>query len=267
MKKALSVDKGLLVGIVIFVLFIIVGLFAKWIAPHPPLAIQLDVRLQPPSVEYWFGTDHLGRCIFSRIIYGVQTTITTAIAITLITLLISLPIGLVSGYWRGRADQFFMRVVDGTLSLPDVVLTIAIVGILGPGFVNMVIAIVLVRWANYVRFIRSLAIKAGKEEFILSARMSGNSHLSILRKYIFPQIKKPVFVFIALDLGRVVLLMAGLSFLGLGVQPPTPEWGVMLHDATSYFQLAPHIMIFPGLAILLFVLCCQLTSERLKKET
>ncbi|WP_209121225.1 nickel transporter permease [Alkalihalobacillus sp. BA299] len=265
MKKARQLNKGLTVGVGIFVLFLLLGLFAKWLTPHDPLMINLEHRLNPPSMDYWFGTDHLGRCIFSRILYGIQTTVSSAIFIMAFTLLISLPIGLTAGYWRGRTDHFFMRIVDGTLALPDVIVTIAIVGILGPGFVNMLVAIVLVRWANYVRFIRSLVLKVGNEDFILSARMSGNSHIRIIKRYILPQIMTPTLVFVALDLGRIVLLMAGLSFLGLGVQPPTPEWGVMLYDATSYFQIAPHIMIFPGLAIMFFVLSCQLMSERLKK--
>ncbi|GAE36106.1 ABC transporter permease [Halalkalibacter akibai] len=159
-----------------------------------------------------------------------------------------------------------MRMVDGTLALPDMILTIAIVGILGPGYFHMILAIVIVRWANYVRFIRSLVLKTTKEEFILTARISGNSHGRILKNYIFPFIASPILIFGALDMGRIVLLLSGISFLGLGAQPPTPEWGVMLHDATAYFQIAPHVMIFPGLAIATFVLGCQLISERRKSN-
>jgi ABC-type dipeptide/oligopeptide/nickel transport system permease subunit len=158
-----------------------------------------------------------------------------------------------------------MRLVDGTFAIPDIVLTIAIIGLLGPGFFNMLLAIIIVRWANYVRFIRSLVLKVGKEDYIFSARMSGNSYIRIMRRHILPVILSPIIVFGALDMGRIVLLIAGLSFLGLGTQPPTPEWGVMLYDATGYFQVAPHVMIFPGFTILLFVLACQLIGDRFRK--
>jgi peptide/nickel transport system permease protein len=266
MKKIRQrLDVSLILGIGLLVLIIMSGLFASWLSPHDPLTINLSNRLTSPSWDYPFGTDHLGRCILSRIIYGIKTTVTSAVLIMVFTLIISFPIGLLTGYLRGRTDHIFMRMVDGTLAFPDIVLTIAIVGILGPGFFNMILAIIMVRWANYVRLIRSLVLKVGKEDFIISARMSGNSHIRIMQRYILPQILSPVIVFGALDIGRIVLLIAGLSFLGLGTQPPTPEWGVMLHDATAYFQIAPHVMIFPGLAIMLFVLSCQLISDRLKR--
>ncbi|WP_100407086.1 nickel transporter permease [Bacillus solitudinis] len=256
---------SLLLGIGLLISIILIGLAAPWLSPHDPLTINLNERLSPPGGIYPLGTDHLGRCLLSRILFGIRTTVTSAWLIMMFTLLISLPIGLVSGYIQGRTDHFMMRIVDGIFAIPDIVLTIAIVGILGPGFFNMIVAIILVRWANYVRLIRSLVIKVEKEDYILSARMSGNSHVRIMWRHILPQIYSPMLVFGALDMGRIVILIAGLSFIGLGTQPPTPEWGVMLHDATSYFQMAPHVMIFPGLAILFFVVACQLVSERLGK--
>jgi peptide/nickel transport system permease protein len=261
----LELDKNFIVGVGILLLIILIGFLAPWVTRHDPLAINLSIRLSSPSWEYWLGTDHLGRCILSRIIFGIKTTVTSSFFIMIFTLMISLPLGLLAGYLHGRADSILMRIVDGVLAFPNIVLAVAIVGILGPGFLHMIIAIIMVRWANYVRIIRSLVIKVGKEDYILSARMAGNSHFRIMRRYILPQIISPIIVFGALDIGRIVLLIAGLSFLGLGAQPPTPEWGVMLHDATNYFQISPHVMIFPGLAIMLFVLSCQLVSERLHK--
>ncbi|ARK30007.1 ABC transporter permease [Halalkalibacter krulwichiae] len=253
-----------LIGAFLLLGTILVGLLAPWLSPHDPLSIHVANRLHPPTWEYPFGTDHLGRCILSRMMYGIRTTVTTAFLIMTFTMMISIPLGLVTAYNRGRSDHFIMRLVDGTLALPDIIITIAIVGILGPGYLHMIMAIVVVRWASYVRFIRSLVIKTTKEDFILTARISGNSHYRIMKNYIFPFISSPILIFAALDMGRIVLLISGLSFLGLGAQPPTPEWGVMLHDATAYFQIAPHVMIFPGLAIMLFVLGCQLISERRK---
>ncbi|UFJ43325.1 ABC transporter permease subunit [Brevibacillus humidisoli] len=261
-----GIDKGFLTGVGLLFLIMLIGAFAPSISPHDPLAIQLSNRLSPPSWDFPFGTDHLGRCVFSRILYGIRISVTSAFLIMLLTLLISLPIGLMTGFLRGRADRFLMRMIDSTLAIPDIVLTIAIVGLLGPSLVHLILAIIMVRWASYVRLIRSLVQKVCQEEYILSARMAGNSRLRIMWRYILPQIASPIGIFGALDMGRIVLMMAGLSFLGLGPQPPTPEWGVMLHDATAYFQLAPHVMIFPGLAILLFVLCCQFISERYRKS-
>nr|WP_077215288.1 nickel transporter permease [Bacillus dakarensis] len=265
MKRLQQVNKGLLAGVAILIGFFLLGLFAPWIAPHDPLIVNLAARLQSPSWTYPFGTDQLGRCILSRIIYGVRISVTSALVIMFLTLLISIPIALFTGYVRGRSDHMVMRIIDSALAIPDIVLTIAIVGLLGPGLVNMVIAIVVVRWASYVRFIRSLVVKISQEEYILSARMAGNSHFRILKRYVLPQIGMPVLVFSALDMGKIVLNIAGLSFLGLGSQPPTPEWGAMLNDATGYFQISPYVMLFPGLAIVLFVLACQLVSESLGK--
>lgn len=265
MKKIVpSTNVHLTLGLGLLMAIIVMGLLAPWLSPNDPLAINLSNRLSAPSWAYPFGTDHLGRCVLSRVIYGIRITVTSSALMMILALMISLPIGLITGYLRGRADHMMMRVIEGTLAIPDMVLTIAIVGLLGPGLWNMMLAVILVRWATYVRMIRSLVLKACKEDYIWSARMAGNSHLRIMWRYIVPQIISPVMVFTALDMGRLVLLIAGLSFLGLGAQPPTPEWGAMLHDATSYFQIAPHVMIFPGLAILLFVLSCQLISDRLQ---
>ncbi|MCM3675844.1 MULTISPECIES: nickel transporter permease [Peribacillus] len=268
MKNVLhSLNRGVIVGASLLAIIFLIGLLAPWVSPHNPLDINLSNRLSSPSWEYPFGTDHLGRCVLSRIFFGIRISVVSAFGIMIFTLIISLPIGLLTGYLRGRTDHTFMRVIDGTLAIPDFVLTITIVGVLGPGFVNLIIAITMVRWANYVRLIRSLVIKVCEEDYLLSARMSGNSHLRILKRYVLPEIISSLVVFGALDMGKIVLLIAGLSFLGLGVQPPSPEWGVMLHDATSYFQIAPHVMIFPGLAILFFVTACQLISDRFNKTT
>ena len=264
-KGLKQINMGLLVGGAILFSISLAGLFASWIAPHDPLAVNLSARLQSPNWTYLLGTDHLGRCILSRIIYGVRISVTSSLIIMFFTMLISIPIALLTGYVRGRSDHIMMRIIDSTLAIPDIVLTIAIVGLLGPGLVNMVIAIVVVRWASYVRFIRSLVVKVSQEDYILSARMAGNSHFRIVRRYILPQIRMPIMVFSALDMGKIVLNIAGLSFLGLGSQPPIPEWGAMLNDATAYFQISPHVMFFPGLSIVMFVLACQLVSEKLEE--
>lgn len=262
-EKFKQVNIGLYIGGSILLFIFIVGVFAPLIAPHDPLAVNLTARLQSSNWTYPFGTDHLGRCILSRIIYGIRISVAAAFVIMFLTLLISIPIALVTGYIRGRIDYLLMRLIDGTLAIPDIVLTIAIIGLLGPGFGNMIFAIVLVRWATYVRFIRSLVVKITQEDYIFSAKMAGNSHVHILKRYIFPQIMQPIIIYSALDMGKIVLNIAALSFLGLGSQPPTPEWGAMLNDATNYFQVSPHVMFFPGAAIVFFIIGCQLISEKL----
>ncbi|WP_232725492.1 ABC transporter permease [Bacillus sp. FJAT-44742] len=254
------------VGVTGIIFILLAGLFAPGIAPHDPLAVDTTNRLMSPNLAYPFGTDHLGRCVLSRIIYGIRVTVIASFCIMFFTITVSLPIALVTGYIRGKTDHMFMRLIDGILAVPDFVLTLAIIGMLGPSLMNMVIAIVMVRWAEYVRFIRSLVLKEEREDYILYSRMMGNSLLRVLFRYILPQISSRVLVFAALDLGRIVLLVAGLSFLGVGVQPPIPEWGVMLKDATAYFQVAPHLMIFPGIAVVLFVLICQLFSDRFSES-
>ncbi|MFP3887776.1 ABC transporter permease subunit [Priestia filamentosa] len=253
-------------GVSFLIVLLLVGLLAPLLAPHNPLDTNLTQRLHPPNSTYPFGTDHVGRCILSRILYGMRISVGGAFLIMISTLLISLPIGLLAGY-KSRKGTFFLRIMDGFLAVPDIVLTIAIVGVLGQGFINMMIAVVIVRWANYVRIVRSFVLNICEEDYIKGARMAGNTHFQVMVRYIIPSIFTPLAVFISLDMGKIVLLMAGLSFLGLGVQPPTPEWGVMLHNGASYFQSAPHVMLFPGLFVLLFVLACQLISEDLKKNS
>lgn len=253
-------------GYILLSLFVVFALFAKWLAPIDPYETSLGERLQPPSSEHWFGTDQLGRDLFARIVYGTQISVTAALVILVMTLLISLPIALLNGYIKGRTDQFFMRFLDSILAIPDIVLTIAIVGLLGPSFFNMIIAIIVVRWASYVRFIRSLVLPLATAPYVIAGRLAGNSHMRLLWRYILPQIIHPIIVFSTLDIGKIVLNIAALSFLGLGAQPPVPEWGAMLNDAMNYFQLAPHMMIFPGLAIFLFVLSCQLVGAQFQKE-
>jgi peptide/nickel transport system permease protein len=249
------------VGISLLLFIFVIGLLAPWVSPHGPLAVDLSKRLLSPNIQYPFGTDHLGRCILSRIIYGIRVSVIYSVIIMLSSFVVSLPIALFIGYFRGRVDYVVMRFIDVTLAIPDMVLTITIVGILGPSLLNMIMAILIVRWTSYVRLIRSLVMKACEEDYILSARMSGNSHFRIKRRYIFPVILPNLVLFGTLDMGKIVLFIAALSFLGLGTQPPTPEWGSMLHDATSYFQVAPFVMIFPGMAIFLFILACQLIGD------
>ncbi|WLR57778.1 ABC transporter permease subunit [Mesobacillus subterraneus] len=245
------------------VLFILV-LGAPFIAPHDPTEVQLSERLKPMSSEYLFGTDHMGRDIVSRILVGAQTTVGTSMLVLILALGIGLPIGLLSGYIGGALDRFFMRIVDAFLAFPDFIIAIVLSGLLGPGMVNLVVALVTVKWVNYARLVRSTVLSEKQKEYISVAKINGLSSFTILRKHIIPHVVGNLVVYASLDLGKVILVIASLSYIGLGAQPPTPEWGAMLNEGSNFFHNAPQLMYIPGLAIMLVVLILNLLGDSLR---
>lgn len=262
--KRLLADRLALAGLVIILLVVTAGIMAPYLAPNDPEKVVLSQKLASPSVEYPLGTDHLGRCILSRLIYGTRVSLSTA-AIALATImLISIPLGTVSGYLGGRLDNLVMRVVDVLLAFPGLVLALVIAGMLGPGLLNVMIAVAAVWWVGYARVIRGVVLSVKEKEFVLAARSSGTSHLGIIIRHILPNVLSPVIVLATLDMGSLILAISGLSFLGLGAQPPTPEWGVMLNDGRPYMQVEPRLMIYPGLAIMTVVLAFNLLGDGLR---
>jgi peptide/nickel transport system permease protein len=232
--------------------------------PHDPFQIDMANRLQEPSSSHWLGTDQLGRDVFSRIIYGAKLTIGLGLLAIVLAILIGVPIGLFSGYIGGRMDAFFMRLIDGILAFPDFILAIAIAGILGPSLTNIIIAIVLVRWIVYARVVRSIVLVEKEKEYVLVSRISDSSSFKTIRMHLLPQVLPDIIVMAAIDIGKVILVISALSYIGLGAQPPIPEWGAMLNEGRAYFQVVPTLMIFPGVAIMLTVLCCNLIGDGLK---
>ncbi|MBM7661816.1 peptide/nickel transport system permease protein [Bacillus mesophilus] len=249
--------------------FLAIGLslltfFGSSLVPHDPFYVDMGNRLQGASFTHWLGTDQLGRDVFSRIIYGAKLTIGLGIFAILVAIIIGVPIGLLSGFYGGRIDAFLMRVVDGILSFPDFILAIAIAGILGPNLTNVIIAIVLVRWIVYARVVRGLVLAEKEKEYVLASKLSHSSAFKTIRVHLIPHVMPDIIVMAAIDIGKIILLISALSYIGIGAQPPIPEWGAMLNEGRSYFQVVPSLMIYPGLAIMVTVLCCNLLGDGLK---
>lgn len=212
------------------------------------------------------GTDHLGRDILTRLLLGAQQTIGFSALALGVALLVGIPIGLISGYKRGVVDQLFMRIADSFLAFPDTVVAIVLSGLLGPGIGNLVFAIVMVKWVNYARLVRSTVLSESQKEYVLVARTNGLSALQIMKKHLAPHIIGYVLVMASLDLGKIILLISSLSYIGLGAQPPVPEWGAMLNDSRPYFQSNPELMIYPGLAIVGVVLVTNIIGDYLRDQ-
>lgn len=245
-------------------IIILLTLLGPTIVPNDPLTVEMSERLKGPSFEYPLGTDHMGRCIFSRLVVGSQITLGISGLVIISVTLIGVPIGLIAGYLGGRVDSVLMRMVDGFGALPEFILAIAISGFLGPSLFNVMLAILLVKWINYARVVRSIVLSEREKEYVLIARVSGCSTSTILRRHLLPQIISPIMVLASLDIGKIILIISSLSYLGLGAQPPTPEWGAMLNDGRAYFQTVPELMIYPGVAIMLVVISCNLIGDGLR---
>ncbi len=251
-------------GMVLYGFFLILAFTGSWLAPNDPLLIQMSERLQPPSFTYPLGTDHLGRCILSRIMAGTHTTLGLSTAVIVAVAVIGVPIGFLSGYKGGRIDAWLMRVADGAGALPEFLVAVAVAGFLGPGLWNVLLAIACVKWIAYARIVRGVVQTEREKEYVLASIVSGSSGWTIIRRHLLRQAASPLAILVAGDIGRTILLLSALSYLGLGAQPPAPEWGAMLNDGRPYFQAAPALMLYPGLCILLVVLACNMVSDGLR---
>ena len=257
-------NKLALFGVLILFMLVFIAIFAPFIAPHDPVDQELKKRLSPPSSEYPLGTDHLGRCILSRLIYGARISLPIAMMVVGITFAIGVTTGAISGYLGGIADETIMRIVDVFLTFPGLILALGIIAALGPGLYNAMIALVVVGWAGYTRIVRGSVLAVKEKEFVEGARGLGASDSYILVRHILPNVIAPVIPMAMLGMGYVILAVAGLSFLGLGAQPPTPEWGAMLNDGRVFMRSAPQLMIFPGLAIMITVLAFNFLGDGLR---
>ena len=255
--------KSPLVGLAIIMIIILVAILAPYIAPYDP-DMYSRTRVVPPSFEHWFGIDHLGRDVLSRVIYGARISLVIGVLSVLIALAIGVFLGVVAGYFGGIIDTVIMRSMDVMMALPYVLMAILIAAVLGPSLENAILSIGIVRIPRFARLTRACTITTKKLQYIEAAQSIGASHTWIITRDILPNIFGPIIVYATLSLGDSILGAAVLSFLGLGAQPPIPEWGAMLNEAQRYITRAPYLSIFPGMAIFLTVLGFNLFGDGLR---
>lgn len=250
------------IGISIAVAWVLIAIFAPLIAPYGPLE-QSFTPSQPPSLHHLFGTDELGRDVLSRVIYGSRITLPVGVLLVTLAATIGGAIGAVAGYFRGPVDGVLMRGADLVFAFPPIILAMVVAAVLGKGLHNAALAIVVVAWPSYARVVRGLVLSVGDSEYVQSARLLGASARRTLLRDVVPNVAGPVLVLATLDLANAILLLSGLSFLGLGAQPPQPEWGSMVADGTQYFQWW-WMGTFPGLAIFTVVLAFNFLGDSLR---
>jgi peptide/nickel transport system permease protein len=252
-------------GILLVLLFVAMALLAPWLAPANPSSIDLLHRLAPPSAHHWFGTDELGRDILSRIIYGARLSLTVAVSVVACSLSLGIILGGLAGYYGGATDTVLnIFAMNAFMALPGILLAIAFVAFLGPGLINLILALSIGGWVGYARLVRGQVLAVREREFVEAARALGASDLRIFFRHILPNIIQPLIVQSAIGMAGAVLAEATLSFLGLGVPPPTASWGSMLNDARSHLFDAPHLVVFPAIAVMLCVLSFNFIGDALR---
>ncbi|MBD0381387.1 nickel ABC transporter permease subunit NikC [Paenibacillus sedimenti] len=262
-RTGLRSQKTALVCLGFLLVLFILTILAPWISPHDPIQVNLALKLQPPSLDYPLGTDHLGRCILSRLLHGARVSLGFASLIFISSLGIGLFVGAIAGYIGGLIDFVLMRFCEGVMSFPNLVLILGLVGIFGPGLPQVVLAMMLVQWVYYARMFRGMVISLKERNFITAARISGSSQWKIIRQHIIPNVLPPIVVMGTLEMGWAIMDISALSFLGLGIQPPAPEWGAMIHEGKSFIRSNPELMLYPGIMILLVVVSFNLLGEAL----
>lgn len=259
-------NAALTIGILLFLLISIMAITAPTISPHNPAEMHFEERLSPPSASFPLGTDQFGRCIFSRIIYGAQTSLSIAVISTLIVVPLGIIIGMYAGYFS-RFDAFLMRLTDILLAFPNIVLAIAIIGVVGPSPEGIILSFSIPGWAKYARMIRGSTLSLKNSGFVEAARALGASDRYILFRHILPNSYGPIIEIATLGLGSRIIAISGLGFLGLGIQPPTPELGAILKDGLVYLQTTPMMALSAGGVIMLFVLATNLIGSELRSIT
>ncbi|UCE54207.1 MAG: ABC transporter permease [Desulfobacterales bacterium] len=257
-------NKAALVGAVLILMYVLSALLAPVLFTGNPSAPNLINSLETPTLKNPLGTDELGRSILGRIIYGSRISLLIAVGVVSVGIVLGIPLGLVSGYYGGKIDFSIQRVTDTLLAFPGFLLALALVAVLGVGFKNTVISIGISMVPMYIRLVRGCVLSVREEDYVEAARAVGTRDVIILIRHILPNVMVPITVQTSLSMGMAILFAAGLGFLGIGVQPPTPEWGTMLGSARSYLFHAPHVATFPGIAIFLAVLSFNLLGDGLR---
>jgi peptide/nickel transport system permease protein len=256
--------KGAVIGTALVLAFIALAIAAPWVAPHDPLAQDLSVRLQPPSAAHWLGTDDFGRDVLSRVVWGSRVSLRLGLVAVALALAVGGMIGLLAGFYGGWFDLIAMRFMDLMLAFPSILLSIVVVAILGPSLTNAMIAVGVMAVPQYARILRGSVLQVRGLEYVQAARALGAADARILRSAVLPNVAGPVIVTASLGLATAVLEAAGLSFLGLGAQPPTPEWGSMLSQGRELILIAPWVLTAPGVAVFLSVLGFNLVGDALR---
>jgi len=252
-------------GLAAVVLLALLAIFAPWLAPFDPAAQELPGRLAPPGAAHWMGTDELGRDVLSRILFGARVSMTVGVCVVLGSGLVGLLLGSLAGYFGGWLDRVVnVLLINAFLSFPGVLLAIAFAAFLGPGMEKVILALVITGWAGYARLARAQVLKVKEMEFVLAARSLGASHARILLRHLLPNILQPVLVQATIGLAGAILAESTLSFLGLGVLAPMPSWGAMLNDARGHLFDAPHLVVFPALAVMFAVFAFNLLGDALR---
>jgi len=262
--KLVSANKPALIGGVLVICLAVIALVAPLISGYAPDGQSMAEKLQPPSRLHLLGTDELGRDVFSRMIFGSRISLSVGFAAVLISTLIGLLVGAVSGYFGGWIDQFFMRLVDIVLSVPALFFILMLVVFLGPSIFNVMVIIGLTTWTDLARLVRAEVLSLKNREYVLAARASGASHARIIIRHILPNAMAPVFVSVTFGVAGAILIESGLSFLGLGVQPPDPSWGNILTSGKDYIETAWWLTAFPGMAIFVTIISYNLLGEGLR---
>jgi peptide/nickel transport system permease protein len=252
------------VGAAIVLVVIVAALFGPIVAPFDPSVQEMPLRLEGPTGLHWFGLDELGRDIFTRVLYGARISLLVGIVVVGVSATVGIALGAIAGYFGGRVDEVISRIIDVLLAFPGLLLAIALVAVLGPSLTNVVMALTLIGWVGYARLVRGQVLRAREFEFVQAARALGASTPRILLRHIIPTTLPAVTVQATLGMGGAILNEASLSFLGLGVQPPTPSWGTMLNYGRGHLLDAPHLTIFPGVAIAILVLGFNFLGDGLR---
>lgn len=247
--------------VVALLLFVIL---APYIAPYNPIDGSMQEAFQEPSAEHWLGTDKLGRDYFSRILYGGRNSLKGVLILVLLVFTIGTSLGTVAGYVGGKIDTLIMRLADIMISFPGIILAITIAGMLGGSLINAVLALVIVTWPKYARLARSLVLKVKDKEFIHAAIVNGGTNRHIVWKHILPNILPLLIITSATDIGALMMELAGLSFLGFGIQPPSPEWGAMINEGRQQLLTTPWLMVYPGIAIFITIIIFNLWGDSLR---
>ncbi|UTR16395.1 ABC transporter permease [Salipaludibacillus sp. LMS25] len=264
MWRKLRTNRLAMAGGFMIIFFLIVSIIGPQFTIHDPLMIDVNNKLQGPSAEHWLGTDHQGRDIFSRLIHGMSLTLYIGFSAVALGLIAGVLIGIVAGYYGKWIDTVLMRIMDVLLAFPSILLALAIIAVLGPSLNNVIYAVAIFSVPTFARIVRGSTLSVRKLEYVDAVRALGASDFRIIFKHILPNILSPIIVQATLSIATTVLAASGLSFLGLGAQPPTPEWGAMLSAGRNFMREAPHVALFPGLAIVLVVLAFNVFGDGLR---